>query len=170
MTKQAPVLTDLRRMQAIASYDLFDSRLGEELSAICRRTAAALRVPMAAVQAVLDTATACIATNGESMDSLAALGGAPNEMAVCPTLVVTGRPFVAADLREVPQFADNPGVTGGLLRAYAGVPLVTTTGSIIGTHCVISPEVREFTDRDLDELTARAGEVMAALERYPFRS
>jgi len=170
MTKQAAVLTDLRRMQAIASYDLFNHRLGEELSGICRRTAAALEVPMAAVQAVLDTATACIATNGGPVDFLSPFGGAPNEMAICPTLVVTGSPFVAGDLREVPKFAGNPAVTGGLILAYAGVPLVTGTGAVIGSHCVMSPAVREFTDRDLHELTAAAGEVMATLERYPLRS
>jgi GAF domain-containing protein len=162
-------LADLRRMQAIASYDLFNPVLGDELRVICRRTAAAVRMPLAAVQAVLDTATACIATSGGPGDFLSELGGAPNEMAICPTVVVTGLPFVAGDLREVPQFADNPGVTGGLLLAYAGVPLVTKTGAIIGSHCVMSPQAREFTDRDLDDLAAGAGEVMAAFERYPLR-
>ena len=169
MTKQAAVLTDLARMQAIASYDLFHPRLADELSAICRRTAEAVRAPMAAVQAVLDTATACLATNGGPADFLSDLGGAPNEMAICPTVVVTGQPFVAGDLGAVPAFADNPGVTSGLLRAYAGVPLMTRTGAIIGSHCVISPQAREFTERDLEGLAAGAHEVMAAFERYPLR-
>lgn len=169
MTKQAPVLADLRRIQAIASYDLFNPRLGEELRVICRHTAAALRMPTAAVHAVLDTATACIATNGGPEDFLSTLGGAPNEMAICPTVVVTGLPLAIGDLRATPQFAGNPAVAGGLIRAYAGVPLVTEPGQIIGSHCVMSPRVREFTDQDLDDLAAGATEVMAVFERYPLR-
>jgi GAF domain-containing protein len=165
MTERTGVLSDLERMRTVASYDLFNPRLTDELRVVCRRTATRVGVPLAAVQAVLDTATACIATNTDE-HLLSRLGGAPNEFSMCPTVVVTGEAFVAADLREIPRFAGTPGVLSGLIRAYAGVPLTSDSGAVIGSHCVMSPHERPFTEQDVEGLFAAAAEVMEILSRY----
>ena len=116
--------------------------------------------------AVLDTATATLATNAGEGDFLAALGGSPNEFSFCPHVVIDRAPYVEGDLASVPEHASNPAVRGGLVRSYAGVPLVLPTGEVLGSHCVMAPETHEFTDAELAELTRAADEVMTVIERY----
>ena len=166
MTSDLDVLADLERLRAIASYDLFNPGLTIELQEICRRTAERLGVPMTAVQAVLDTATATLATNAGEGDFLAALGGAPNEFSFCPRVVLDRAPYVRSDLTAVPEHAANPGVRGGLVRSYAGVPLILPTGAVLGSHCVMTPDTHEFSGEELSELTRSANEVMAVIELY----
>jgi GAF domain-containing protein len=166
MSENARVLTDLVRLQAVASYDLFHPVLAAELRGVCLRTAERLDMPLAAVQAVLNTSTTALATNGGEGDFLSPLGGTPNEISMCPAVVVTGRPLIAGDLRRSDDFAGTPGVLTGLVLAYAGVPLTSESGELIGTHCVMSPEAREFSAADIDNLHIGAAEVMDILARY----
>jgi len=46
------------------------------------------------------------------------------------------------------------------------VPLSTPDGQVIGTHCVIGLEPREFTDAELTALSTAAADVLSTLERY----
>jgi diguanylate cyclase len=59
--------------------------------------------------------------------------------------MVRGAPRIAADANEVPQYASAP--IGRLLpiRAYIGVPLVRSDGSMFGTLCAIDPSPRDET-------------------------
>ena len=161
-----PAVANLERMQAIARYDLFHPELLAALQAVCRRTADRLQVSLVAVQAVLDTATAVLATNGGTGDYLSPLGGAPNELSLCPNVVATRAPYVIDDLGADPVHADNPGVRMGLIGAYAGIPLTLPTGEVIGTYCAMHPGQRPFTADDLEELTAAGTEALALIRRY----
>ena len=153
---QTDPIANLQRMQVLASYDLFSAELATDLQAICRRTADRLHVAVAAVQVVLDTATAVLATNGGDNDFLAQLGGSPNEMSFCPTVVITRVPYIVDDLTHHPVHRHNPGVQAGLVRAYAGVPLTLPNGVIIGSHCVMDPQARHFTYQHITELVTAA--------------
>ena len=166
MSSDTDVLADLDRMQAMAAYDLFNPELARELAAICRRSAERLDMPLTAVQAVLDTATATIATNAGAADFLTALGGAPNEMSFCPAVVIDAAPYVCDDLTGARQHAGNPAVRAGLVRSYAGVPLVLPSGDILGSHCVMGPEAHAFSDADIAELTSAAADVVETIGRY----
>jgi GAF domain-containing protein len=124
-------------------------------------------MPVTAVQAVLDTATATLATNGgESSDFLATVGGAPNEMTLCPK-VVTGRaPYVRDDLAADPEYQDNPAVRAGVFRSYAGVPLILPSGHILGSFCVWGREPHDFSDDETEEMTRAADRVVQTLRHY----
>ena len=159
-------VTDLARMRSLARYDLFDTGLAGRLAGVCRRTAERLDVQYVAVHAVLDTATAVLATNGGS-GLMAQLGGVPNEMAVCPAVVDRRAPLVIGDLLLDEEFRDNLGVRRGLLRAYAGVPILLPDGQVLGSHCVSSLVPRAFSDEDVEELTAATAEIVDLIVRHP---
>lgn len=154
-------VANLHRMHTLAGYDLFHPDLATDLQAICRQTAQRLGVAVAAVQVVLDTATAVIATNGGDTDFLTPVGGGPNELSLCPNVVITRAPYIIDDLSTHTLHATNPGVQAGLLRSYAGVPLTVADGEIIGSHCVMDPEPHHFTDADITELTTAATAIVA---------
>ncbi|MEL7535909.1 MAG: ATP-binding protein [Pseudomonadota bacterium] len=65
------------------------------------------------------------------------------------------------------RFRGNPLVTGEPgIRFYAGAPLVSTTGSALGTLCVIDREPRrlsDFQNRALSRLAGQATQLLEAL-------
>ncbi|MFI5908550.1 GAF domain-containing protein [Dactylosporangium sp. NPDC051541] len=158
-------IANLDRMRGLAAYDLFDPRLHDRLQAICRRSAERVGVPIAAVQAVLNTATATLAASDREHDLMTS-GGGPNEFAFCPQVVLDDAPYIAGDLQRDPRHADNPVVQAGLVRAYAGIPLRLPSGHVLGAHCVMSDEPRTFTDADIAALTAAADEVVETIREY----
>jgi PAS domain-containing protein len=61
----------------------------------------------------------------------------PRDMAFCPYVVDSDSPLVIKDAREDPRFASNLLVTGGpRIRFYAGHPVKSPDGAVIGTLCV----------------------------------
>jgi len=76
----------------------------------------------------------------------------------------------APDLLEVkdatldPRFADNPLVTGEPgIRFYAGAPLLTPDGEVLGTLCVIDWTPRSLDDRQRRALRTLADQVMTQM-------
>src|SRR5206468_4819762 len=51
------------------------------------------------------------------------------------------------------------------IRAYAGIPLVTSAGQILGAFCAFDEAPRDWTSHDVDILTALASAVMSEVQR-----
>lgn len=91
------------------------------------------------------------------MNDLAASRQLPRHESFC-THVVDSHQILAVDDAAVhPAFADGLLVQRYGIRAYLGVPLLTTTGYCLGTLAVMDLEPRNFTIREIEflELTAR---------------
>jgi two-component system sensor histidine kinase UhpB len=89
----------------------------------------------------------------------------PRAVAFCAHTILLTEPLIVPDALRDARFADNPLVTGAPhIRFYAGAPLITPGGHIIGTLNVIDSEPREFTPREKDALCVMARQVMTQLE------
>lgn len=83
----------------------------------------------------------------------------------CRHTLQLGRPVIVPDATKDTRFYDNPHVTGGpRIRFYAGAPITTSEGHVIGTICAIGKSVREFGAREIAILTHLAALVMRELE------
>ena len=82
----------------------------------------------------------------------ACIGGGPDEeraISFCNVAIQTPEPLVVEDAREDPRFATNPRVTGPpYVRFYAGHPLATADGYLVGTLCLVDTEPRAFGARE----------------------
>jgi diguanylate cyclase (GGDEF)-like protein len=83
----------------------------------------------------------------------------------CGTIVETQAPLVINDATQDPRFAESPYVTGApFVRFFAGAPLVTNDGKVLGALSAIDTKPREITPDQLELLGDFAAIVMAELE------
>ena len=74
----------------------------------------------------------------------------PRDISFCTHVVFSGEALVVEDAACDPRFADNPLVTGAPhVRFYAGEPLRSDQGFVLGTLCLIDTAPRRFEDAEL---------------------
>jgi GAF domain-containing protein len=159
-------LAKRERMQALAAYDLDDEHLKQQLDAISMRTVDHLHHGIAMSTLVLDNAMLVAGSAG--LDGWARNGlGVPAEWAFCAQTVLSGEPYIVEDATTDDVQRTNPMVEIDGIRAYAGYPLITSSGQVIGAHCVVDVEPHVFSADELAEIRQAADDVVTALEQHP---
>jgi GAF domain-containing protein len=163
-TPDAQALDNSARLQEIADLGLNESDIDGVLSEIAAEAAAHFGLPVALVSIVLDRAQHFRGSHG--LDGwMAKTGGTPAEWSFCQHVVRNCEPFVVEDAQNHPLMHDSPLVRIEGIRCYAGVPLVTFRGHVIGSFCVQGPEARSFTKYDLAQLRRYAKRVITRIEQ-----
>jgi GAF domain-containing protein len=89
----------------------------------------------------------------------------PRELAFCNYTILQKKPLVVPDLREDARHSSNPLVTNAPhVRFYAGAPLITPGGFVLGTVCVVDIKPRELNADQVKALEYQARQVMTQLE------
>jgi signal transduction histidine kinase len=87
------------------------------------------------------------------------------DQAFCNDTIRQSDVFVIPDTLDDPRFATYPLVTyAPHIRFYAGVPLVSTGGCILGTLCVMDSKPRDLTPRQIKGLQTLSQQVVTQLE------
>ena len=82
----------------------------------------------------------------------------------CRYVVHDRRPLVIEDARADARLRDNPAIDALGVVAYAGFPVSTADGTVVGSLCAIDAEPREWSERELDRLRDLAGEASRHLQ------
>jgi diguanylate cyclase (GGDEF)-like protein len=98
-----------------------------------------------------------------------AVEGSPNlevplNETFCKTMLVTDEPLLVPDASQDGRFQANPHVTDGGVRFYAGVPLRTRDGQIVGSVCAIDSTARTGAGPEVAILAELAQIAMNELE------
>lgn len=95
----------------------------------------------------------------------------PREVAFCSHAILDPEHVtVVEDMSEDARFQDNPLVTGSTkVRFYAGAPIVTDDGFVLGTVCVVDQQARQLHPVQLDALSKLSGLVASLLEHEKAR-
>lgn len=89
----------------------------------------------------------------------------PRDTSFCAHVVANEVPLVVPDALRDERFSDNPGVINPpYVRFYAGMPLRTPDGFVLGTICVLDQKPRELTAHQRDLLRMLAHQTMDQLE------
>ena len=74
---------------------------------------------------------------------------APLSHSFCRQVAVSGEPLIVEDTRRHPVLRTNPAVREFGWIAYAGVPLVTRDGWVVGAFSVVDGMPRLWSERDV---------------------
>jgi signal transduction histidine kinase len=161
---------DPARLEALRATDLLAAARDPEARAafdrLARIAARALGVPAALVSLVdadRQVFLGCVGLSGEP----GAARETPLSHSVCQHVVADPRPLLIEDARRDPRLA--PGIPGALavrdlgVTAYAGVPLATPDGHVLGAFCAVAAVPRRWTDDDVAVLTDLAAAATAEI-------
>lgn len=87
----------------------------------------------------------------------------PRSDAVCDHVVASDETVVIKDARHDPRFTDHPALALWNTRFYAGAPLRTTDGLVLGALCLMDAEPRDLSEEELTLLNALAADVAAVI-------
>lgn len=160
LDNQEDLLREKLRLAALDSFDILDTPREETFDRIARLIQNIFDVPIALVS-MMDAHRqwykACIGFGDNSEVA--------RDESFCRIPVASGEPLVLPDLRSHPDWKDNIYVTGEPgVQFYAGFPLKTVEGHVLGTICAIDTRPRPFGERETSIMTDLAQIVMDELE------
>ena len=89
----------------------------------------------------------------------------PREHSLCSLAILEGEITFFQDTHKVPDLMDSPFVSAkDGIRFYAGAPLKTAEGHLLGTVCVIDSKPRKVSEKQMQMLETLASLVMDELE------
>ncbi|MFT3765032.1 MAG: protein kinase [Minicystis sp.] len=157
-------LADARRLDRIAAMRLVDDGPPDAaLQRLVEDVAREMRVPVAMVSLILRDRQWFKAHTGVT-GRLLEERGSPKEGAFCRHVVESGAPLVVPDARNHPMFGAYPLVEDGTVGSYAGAPLTTPTGEVLGTLCIIDHQKNAIGRDKIDDLVILARRVAGELE------
>jgi len=164
MTAEPPRgIVDPERLAALQRIGLLDTPAEDAFDQLTKLTCATLDVPVALVSLVDDHRQffkSCIGLP----EPWASLRETPLSHSFCQHAVVSGAPLIIQDAREHPLVKDNLAIEDLGVIAYAGIPLRSRDGHVLGTLCVIDHKPRAWNPTQLKLLEYLAGCVMSRIE------
>ena len=147
------------RLRAVRSFDILDTEPEDSFDDLVQLASAICEAPISTVTIIDRDRQWFKAMIGVDKRE------SSREVSFCAHTVANKRQLIVADAQADPRFASNPAVQGEpWIRFYAGSPLVTESGQVVGTICVIDRVPRELTEFQSEALGALARQTMRLLE------
>nr|MDP9478111.1 PAS domain S-box protein [Actinomycetota bacterium] len=161
---QAEGKREATRLAAIERLGAARREVNGVLQGLVDDARAAFSTELCMVNLVLADVQYFRAWSGELPEDLARARQDPRERSMCRYVVENEAPFVVEDFLATEEFREQYFRVKYGVRFYAGAPLVTSDGHVLGSLCLIDTRPREFGEGGLAELQALARAVVARLE------
>jgi sigma-B regulation protein RsbU (phosphoserine phosphatase) len=170
MTVPAAIL-DPGRLAAVAGSGLLDTPAEEAFDRLADMAGRLLDAPFAFVTIVDANRSywkSCIGV-GISGDNTIDRQNSVEE-SFCQYVVGSGEKLIVGDTRADARTRDNPSIEAMGVEAWAGYPVLSPSGEILGTFCVVDTKTREWSAQDervletLAEAASREIALRAAIE------
>ena len=151
---------ELQRVQAVRSYEIFDTEEENDYDALTSIASMICQIPVALITFIDDKRQWFKSHHGTVINENL------REYSFCThTIAAEEEIMVVSDASKDERFANNPMVTGPTKIAfYAGVPLVNSEGYALGTLCVLDQVPRELTADQKNALKILAKQVIDKIE------
>jgi two-component system sensor histidine kinase VicK len=153
---------EAERLKHLRHYEILDTLPDPAFDQIARMAARLANAPYAFIGFVDGSRVWFKSTAGFAARQIRR-NGSP-----CQVLLLDGKPLLIGDARADHRFGPTGIVLGEGIecRSYAGAPLLSHEGAILGTIAVCSLEANAFTRDDLDALQVLSRQVVTRLELY----
>lgn len=152
-----PMSDETSRLATLADYQILDTAPEPQFDEIAKAASLACGTPIALISLVDEARQWFKAKVGLAANET------PLSQSVCAHAVAEGSTLVIPDLSVDARTASNPLVTAkDGIRFYAGVPLITADGHVLGTLCVVDTLARPegLDDRQIAMLELLARQVV----------
>ncbi|WP_169744388.1 ATP-binding protein [Spirillospora albida] len=169
-------ILDARRLRVLRATGLLESSEVPLLDRVTRLAARWLRTPVAMVSLIEADRQIVVSSAGPADPWRAE--HSPLSQSLCQNIVVEDVPLTVADARADVRWRAVETVSAGKLTAYAGMPLRSGGGQVLGALCVIDDRPRQWNAEQLEtlgdlaamvevEIAVRLGRAQAVLDRVP---
>ncbi|CCI50447.1 unnamed protein product [Albugo candida] len=139
--KPPMVIGEPERLEVLRSFDIMDTPSEDVFDIICDLASNALKSPIAAVSLIDEDREWFKASVGLAQNEV------PRSVSFGAHAIMSKEPMVVMDTLTDKKFAKNPLVTGAAkIRFYAGAPICTPSGHVLGTVFVFDTQPRNSCD------------------------
>ena len=151
------------RLAALRQTALLDTPPEEGFDRLTRMAARLLGAPISLISLVTDERQFFKSTTGLA-EPWATSRTAPLSFSFCSTVAGTGEALVVEDARRHPLLRHSTALRELGWIAYAGVPLISREGHVLGSFCVVDRTPRLWSERDIALLQDLAASVITEIE------
>jgi len=155
-------LRDPSRLDALRRTALLDSPPEASFDRLTRLAVRLLRVPTALVSLV-DERRQFFKSHAGLSEPWATDRQTPLSHSFCQHVVSSGQPLIIDDARHHPLVKDNLAIDRLGVVAYAGIPLSSPEGHVLGSFCVVDSNPRSWTAEEIDGLKDLAACVISEI-------
>jgi len=148
---------DADRLAAVQATGLLDTDPERAFDRLARLAATLLDAPFAFVTLVDDKRSfwkACIGVADGSANR-----ENPVQESFCQYVIGADQPLIVDDAAHDPRTRDNPMIASMGVAAWAGFPIRAPGGEALGSFSVVDTRTRQWSQRDIDVLSALADSV-----------
>jgi formate hydrogenlyase transcriptional activator len=151
--------TEAQRLEALRRYGVLDTPPEPEFDDLAQLASLICRTPFAAISLIDAERRWFKATVGLSPTEI------PRTQSLCAETIQQSDVLIVNDTLADARFRTKPLVAGEPhVRFYAGAPLITPLGHVVGTICVMDRGPRTLVPEDADALRVLGQQVMTRLE------
>lgn len=161
--KPNTIIEDPARLAAVRATGLLDVRADQAFDRLARLAAQVLRAPVGIVSLIDDERQYYMGSYGLT-GRMAEELSTPVPRTFCRFTVARDAPLVVENAATDPLVRGSPAVVEDGVRAYAGVPLRTADGQILGTLCVTDVAPRKWGTAETALLEDLAASAMTEIE------
>jgi phosphoserine phosphatase RsbU/P len=149
----ADPVADPKRLAAVFASELLDTEPENAFDDLTRMAALVVGAPFAFATVVDDARSFW-----KSRYGIPAGGANQNQVeeSFCKYVVRTQSELIVTDASIDERTRDNPSVAAMGVRAWAGFPLLSPGGEVLGSFCIVDTAPREWTPRDLEVIRTLA--------------
>jgi predicted Zn finger-like uncharacterized protein len=145
--RERKTLNDPARLAALERTALLDSPVEDAFDRVTRLAMRVFHVPGSLVSLV-DGRRQFLKSAFGLPEPWASKRETPLTHSFCKHVVSSGKPLIVSNALEHPVLSSNPAVKDLKIVAYAGHPLKTDDGHVLGTLCAIDSKPRQWTEED----------------------
>ncbi|TEU23833.1 GAF domain-containing sensor histidine kinase [Alkanindiges illinoisensis] len=148
------------RLYALNQYQIMDTEDEECFNDLVQLAASICNVPISIISLLDDKRSWFKSAHGVERGA-----EVDRKFSICSHAILQPDVFIVEDTSLDERFVDNPTLNGDLnVRFYAGAPLKTSDGQILGTLCIQDSKPRKLEPSQIEALRILAHQVMVHLE------